>query len=132
LFALKVLQHGIALDFSARALLKDKILSSALSWFSFAPCWSFGGNRLQLKAENRLLADVSSALRSIQLTMSKPSPLFKSLQAKETLLQALIESEQVRLSVWLYPLNDPRDAVLSSKPIGPTEVIQPQCHNDFC
>lgn len=124
LFALKVLKHGIGLDFNTRILLKDKIISAALSWFSFAPCWSFGGNRLQLKAENRLLADVSSTLRSTQLATPKPSPLFKSIQAKETLLQALIESEQVRLSVWLHPLNDPRDGTLSNQNKGPTEVSE--------
>jgi hypothetical protein len=37
----------------------------------------------------------------------KPASFMKSLQAKESLLQALIESEQVRLNVWLHPLGDP-------------------------
>jgi phosphatidylinositol 4-kinase len=107
LFGLKVLRHSIAINFSARCLLKDKILSAALSWFAFAPCWSFGGNRLQLKSETRLLSDVSTALRNVQMVGEKPTPFMKSLQAKESLLQALIESEQVRLNVWLHPLGDP-------------------------
>jgi phosphatidylinositol 4-kinase len=107
LFGLKVLRHSIAINFSARCLLKDKILSAALSWFTFAPCWSFGGNRLQLKSETRLLSDVSTALRNVQMVGEKPMPFMKSLQAKESLLQALIESEQVRLNVWLHPLGDP-------------------------
>ncbi|KAK6587321.1 hypothetical protein PZA11_000611 [Diplocarpon coronariae] len=72
LFALKVLRYSIALPFSARCLLKDRILSAALTWFNFAPCWSFGGNRLQLKAETRLLADVLSALRSVHMPVSEP------------------------------------------------------------
>lgn len=114
LFALKVLRHSIGLSFSARCFLKDRILSAALSWFSFAPCWSFGGNRLQLKSEMRLLTDVSNALKSVQMTVDKQTTLMKSLKAKEALLEALIENEQSRLSVWLYPLSEPRDVSIAA------------------
>ena len=123
LFGLKVLRHSTATDVLSRFRMKDQILSAALSWFSFAPRWSFGGNRLQLKAETRLLADVSTALRNVAMTPQMPTALTKSLQAKETLLQVLIESEQVRLAVWLYPLNESREVNipnLTSK--GPTEA----------
>jgi phosphatidylinositol 4-kinase len=123
LFGLKVLRHSTAIDSNSKARLKDQILSAALSWFHFAPSWSFGGNRLQLKAETRLLADVSAALLNVALTTQKPTSLSKSLQAKEALLQVLIESEQVRLAVWLYPLNEVRDVnvpIQTSK--GPTEA----------
>lgn len=123
LFALKVLRHSIALPFNSRCSLKDRILTAALTWFTFAPCWSFGGNRLQLKAETRLLADVSAALKNVQMTGDKPTPLLKSIQGKESLLQMLIESELVRLSVWLHPLNEGREShspTAMSK--GPTEA----------
>jgi phosphatidylinositol 4-kinase len=124
LFGLKVLRHSIGLDFGTRCLLKDRILSSALNWFSFPPRWSFGGNRLQLKAETRLLADVSIALRNVQIVADKPAALMKSMQAKESLLQALIESELSRLAVWLYPLSDPREGYLSNQGgKGPAEVF---------
>jgi phosphatidylinositol 4-kinase len=123
LFGLKVLRHSTAIDYPSRYRMKDQILSAALSWFRFAPRWSFGGNRLQLKAETRLLADVSAALRNVAITNQKPTPLTKSLQAKEALLQALIESEQVRLAVWLYPLNESRELHLPNQTSkGPTEV----------
>lgn len=123
LFGLKVLRHSTALDVPSRFLLKDRILSAALSWFTFAPRWSFGGNRLQLKAEVRLLTDVSVALRNVAMTEQKPTPLLKSLQAKESLLQTLIESEQWRLTVWLYPLHDPRETYGAGHPTKPpTEV----------
>lgn len=123
LFGLKVLRHSTALDVPSRYLLKDRILSAALSWFTFNPRWSFGGNRLQLKAEVRLLSDVSVALRNVAMTEQKPTPLLKSLQAKESLLQTLIESEQWRLTVWLYPLQDPREMYGSGHPTKPpTEV----------
>jgi phosphatidylinositol 4-kinase len=123
LFGLKVLRHSTAIDLPSRYRMKDQILSAALSWFAFAPQWSFGGNRLQLKAETRLLADVSTALRNVAMTVQKPTPLIKSLQAKEALLQVLIESEQIRLAVWLYPLNEPRDQQNSNPPPkGPSEA----------
>jgi phosphatidylinositol 4-kinase len=108
LFGLKVLRHSTALKPSFRFRLKDQLLSAALSWFTFAPCWSFGGNRLQLKAEVRLLGDVSAELRHSAFTAQKPTPLMKAIQAKEALLQALIESEESRLTVWLNPLNAPQ------------------------
>lgn len=113
----------MALELRAKCLLKDKILSAALSWFNFAPCWSFGGNRLQLKAETRLLADVLAALRMVQMADEKSSPLMKTLHAKECLLQALVESEMVRLTVWLYPLNEPKDRLaISQSPAAPSEA----------
>jgi phosphatidylinositol 4-kinase len=123
LFGLKVLRHSTAIDLPSRYKMKDQILSAALSWFAFAPRWSFGSNRLQLKAETRLLADVSSALRNVAMTTQKPTLLTKSLQAKEALLQALIESELVRLAVWLYPLNEQRDQYPPNQLLkGPSEA----------
>lgn len=129
LFGLKVLRHSTVLDIPSRYLLKDQILSAALSWFTFSPRWSFGGNRLQLKAEARLLSDVAAALRNVALGGQKPSQLSRTLQAKETLLQILLESEQTRLLVWLYPLNSARESNHLAKP--PSEVcfnVQPQVH----
>jgi phosphatidylinositol 4-kinase A len=117
LFGLKVLRHSTALDISTRYLLKDQILSAALSWFSFAPRWSFGGNKLQLKAEARLLEDVSAALRNLAMAPQQPTPLSKSLHAKESLLHILIGSEQVRLTVWLNPRNEQhRESPQAAKP----------------
>ncbi|RAL63080.1 hypothetical protein DID88_004165 [Monilinia fructigena] len=37
LFGLRVLRHTTTLDFPSKCRLKDKILSAALSWFTFAP-----------------------------------------------------------------------------------------------
>lgn len=115
LFGLKLLRFSIGLDFHARCSLKDRILSAALTWFNFAPCWSFGGNRLQLKAETRLMADVSAALDNVKMYGDKPTPLMKSLQAKDLLLTTLIESEQQRLAVWLYPVVAHRGHTVGTK-----------------
>ncbi|TAQ88857.1 hypothetical protein B7494_g2821 [Chlorociboria aeruginascens] len=123
LFGLKVMRHSTSLDFDAKCRLKDQILSAALSWFTFPPRWSFGGNRLQLKAETHLLTDVSASLRLVAITGSKPTALLKSLQAKEDLLYLLIDSELLRLIVWLYPLSEPRDAGIPTQSLkGPSEA----------
>ncbi|CAG8981691.1 hypothetical protein HYALB_00006563 [Hymenoscyphus albidus] len=122
LFSLKVMRHATALDFKSRCQLKDKILSAALTWFSFRPQWSFGGNRVQLKAETRLMADVSVALKNVQMVTQAHTPLLKLIQAKESLLQVLMETEHVRLNVWLYPLGEPRDVHGPVQLKGPTEA----------
>jgi phosphatidylinositol 4-kinase len=108
LFGLKVLRHTVALDFTSKCRLKDQLLSAALSWFNFPPGWSFGGNRLQLKSEVRLLGDVVSALRNVAITGTKSTAVLQWLQSKEDLLQILLESERTRLTVWLYPLSETR------------------------
>lgn len=109
LYGMRVLRHATTLDFPSKCRLKGKILSAALSWFTFAPRWSFGGNRLQLKAETRLLNDVVLAFRSATMVGPKPTATLKLIQAKEELLHVLIESEQIRLNVWLDPLRSGRD-----------------------
>lgn len=77
--------------------------------------WSYGGNRLQIKAETQLLADVLSALQTVSAVGIQPvSSSLKSLQAKQQLLDILIQNEQTRLMVWLFPLDHPRRHYLAS------------------
>lgn len=122
LFGLRVLRHTTTLDFPSKCRLKDKILSAALSWFTFAPRWSFGGNRLQLKAETRLLNDVVLAFKSVTLAGPKPLAMLQLMQAKEELLHILIESEQTRLNVWLDPLRQGRDIQVPVSVKAPTDA----------
>lgn len=86
--------------------------------------WSFGGNRLQIKAETRLLADVDSALRAVALVGSKTVGVCQALMTKQDLLQLLLENEQLRLVVWLYPLDHGRRHIFSSAHSGrlPSDV----------
>ena|SRR5438046_563514 len=67
--------------------------------------WSFGGNRLQIKAETHLLADVEVALRHVAHIGAQPTRTLKSLKAKDDLLIALLDNEATRLIVWLFPLD---------------------------
>lgn len=104
LFALHILKYSTSLSGPAQWCMRDKVLTAALSWFAFFPKWTFGGNRLQLKAETRLLSDVLAGLRNIPLSGKGSGDRLKSLQAKEELLTILLESEHARLAVWLDPL----------------------------
>jgi phosphatidylinositol 4-kinase len=106
LFGITVLKYSSTLSTAASWRLKDDILSAGLSWFAFAPRWSFGGNRLQLKAETKLLADVVSALRTVKFSTEQGTPKTQNVSAKEELLELLLENEQSRLKVWLYPLEE--------------------------
>ncbi|KAI2640683.1 hypothetical protein GGS26DRAFT_172568 [Hypomontagnella submonticulosa] len=106
LFSLKVLRMSTAVRALTQWRLKDKILSAGLSWFRFAPKWSFGSNLLQLKTEVRLIGDVMNALKSVSYVGAQAVGNFKVLVQKETLFQVLLESEQTRLNVWVHPLNE--------------------------
>lgn len=114
LFGLNILRNGTSIDRAARWRLKDTILSAALSWFSHPPRWSFGGNRLQIKAEVRLMADVESALRALSSLFAKAMGTMHSLATKQDLLLMLVEDEHMRLVVWLYPLDQEKRHLFSS------------------
>ena len=116
------------MGFRAQWRLKDQILDAALSWFTFAPRWTFGGNRLQLKAEMRLLSDVLVALQNVRGIGQKAVNTLTSLQPKGDLLTVLIENEQTRLSVWLDPLGNGS----SSVPKEPSEVSPAILPNTSC
>ncbi len=106
LFGLRVLKTSTTIGAVAQWRLKDSLLSAGLSWFSYAPQWSFGSNILQLKTEIRLISDVMTALKATTHIGAQTVGNIKSLVAKEMLFQLLLESEQTRLSVWVHPLND--------------------------
>ncbi|KAI1311435.1 phosphatidylinositol 3 [Xylaria venustula] len=107
LFSLKVLRVSETAGVTAQWRLKDKILSAGLSWFKFAPKWSFGSNLLQLKTEVKLINDIKTGLKAV--SHITPTHIVSGLLAvtqKESLLDILLESEQARLNVWIHPLNE--------------------------
>ena len=114
LFGLNVFRFCTGLDQAARWRMKDAILSAGLAWFSHQSRWSFGGNRLQIKAEVRLMADVHAALHAVSSTFSRPNGSLQNLTPKQELLILLLENEQMRLVVWLYPLDHGRRYFFSS------------------
>ncbi|KAI9808250.1 MAG: hypothetical protein M1825_004707 [Sarcosagium campestre] len=129
LLALTILRNATALDEVSQWRLLDQTLTAALSWFNSPPRWSFGGNRVQVKAETHLLADVEKALERVSDVFDGPPESSDRLTAKRALLNVLLANEQTRLIVWLFPLDHqtkhhftsphsarlpPNDAVLSN------------------
>ena len=104
LFGLQILKLSDDLGIAAKWRLKDRILSAALSWFSHAPRYTYGGNRLQVKAECDLMNDVENALHSISSIGATPIDALPILSTKEDLLKRLFEHEKARLQVWLSPV----------------------------
>lgn len=76
--------------------------------------WSFGGNRLQIKAETRLMEDVDVALQAVSSIGLATIDTLHSLGSKQELLLALLDHEQMRLEVWLYPLDHERRHIFPS------------------
>lgn len=103
-FALQILRYNTLLTKVGQWNLKDALLSAALSWFRHPPSWSFGGNRLQVKAEIKLMTDIQAALQLTQNIGRAEYGARKSLQPRQELLHLLLENEKARLTVWLYPI----------------------------
>ena len=125
LFGLKVLKSSSTTGVLAQWRLKDKILSAGLSWFNYAPSWSFGSNILQIKTELRLIIDVLAGIKSISYIAAHSVGSVKALQQKEQLLQILLESEQARLTVWVYPTDEGKhhqSHIMSKEGKAQTEV----------
>ena len=66
--------------------------------------WSFGGNRLQIKAETHILADVQANLDAMSKSVTV-GDVGSKLKAKQDLLSLLVSNESTRLTVWLFPLD---------------------------
>ncbi|KXT09093.1 hypothetical protein AC579_5298 [Pseudocercospora musae] len=104
LLATKILKYCTRLDSTAQWRLMDAILSAGLAWFAGPPKWSFGSNKLQVKAEKKLLDDIAGMLGSMENIGNKTSRALPSLVQKQKLLLELIRHELGKLSVWSAPL----------------------------
>ncbi|KKY13877.1 putative phosphatidylinositol 3-kinase 3 [Diplodia seriata] len=125
LLGLRILQYSTGSNTSGQWRLKDRILSAALAWFKERPRWSFGGNRLQIKAEAQVLVDIHNALQNVTGIGLNTNGPRKSLHAKQELLLLLLASEHQRLMVWLFPLEQDRRLHLMPGHSGkaPTDAV---------
>ncbi|MCJ1464699.1 phosphatidylinositol-4- kinase [Pseudocyphellaria aurata] len=123
LFSLNFLKYCTRLNQAAQWRLKDATLSAALAWFSHQPRWSFGGNRLQIKAEARLMTDVETALRAVTPIGHQNFGTLHSLGSKQELLLLLLDNEKFRLEVWLYPLDHERKHLFTSGNASKTPLV---------
>ncbi|KAF2645449.1 hypothetical protein P280DRAFT_513356 [Massarina eburnea CBS 473.64] len=105
LLGLRIVRHCITLPNAIKWRLLDRVLTVGLAWFAKAPEWSFGGNRLQIKAETHVLSDIQVYLDIIAKVGPTPEGSLKSLKHKQDLLSLLLSNEQTRLMVWLFPLD---------------------------
>ena len=103
LFSLRVVRLSTCLNKLSQWKMKDLILSVGLGWFAKPPRWSFGGNRLQIKAEVQVMQDVLAQLQLSRTPILPASATRKDPLQKQELLEALLTSEIVRLNVWLSP-----------------------------
>jgi phosphatidylinositol 4-kinase len=120
LLALDFLKLSTRIDPAAQWRLKDAILSAGLAWFATPPLWSYGSNKLQLKAEVKLLSDITRALQRVSSIGTRSHATMCSLQNKEELLQLLLAHESQRLAVWINPLVSDARAIA-----GPGQQGQP-------
>ncbi|SMY25819.1 unnamed protein product [Zymoseptoria tritici ST99CH_1A5] len=104
LLALKVLKYSTHISSASQWRLKDAILSGGLSWFATAPKYSYGSNRLQMRAEKKLLMDVSPTIDDLGGVGEKATKALPSLRQKAALLSQLLTHEIGRLTVWIAPL----------------------------
>ena len=70
------------------------------------------------------MADVETALRAVSSLFAKDTGYLHSLSDKQELLSLLLENEQSRLIVWLYPLDHEKRHIFSSGHSGkvPSDV----------
>lgn len=104
LFALRLLKFSTCFTKLSLWSFKDRAISIGLHWFKMPPAWSFGGNRLQVKAEIQIMQGVQGLLQQTRQIGISTSSSRKDTPQKLQLLELLLESEITRLSVWLFPL----------------------------
>lgn len=123
-FGFRLIQ-GSRLDGLVEFQLRDALYRMAFAWFAGRPEWSFGSNRLQVRAEMQLFSELLDVLRADQLRASfvitsfppaiasvrlpgqlSVSEAIRTFSDRRTLLQLLVESELSRFAVWANPLAD--------------------------
>jgi phosphatidylinositol 4-kinase A len=116
LLALRMLRFNTCLTKVSLWRLKDQTLSAALRWFNQPPAWSFGGNRIQLKAEVKVMQDILITLQNAKHIGASTSANRRSLQQRQELLEVLLANEINRLNVWLHPVEGPNAYRTMSEP----------------
>ena len=104
LFALRLLRTSTCFTKIALWQFRDLTISTGLRWFTSPPAWSFGGNRLQMKAEVEVMQEVLKLLPQTKGLGTNTSANRKEPVQKEQLLEHLLDNEITRLNVWLHPM----------------------------
>ncbi|KZO97923.1 atypical/PIKK/PI4K protein kinase [Calocera viscosa TUFC12733] len=126
LFGFEVLKSS-RMDTYTELKMREELYGAAFSWFAVRPQWSFGGDRVQIDADIKILQEFSRVIFSdgirgdhltTSLSTSHPGfcmPGASSLaeyavqhKNRNELLRLLVENEIQRLIVWVNPANDLR------------------------
>ncbi|KAK9466528.1 hypothetical protein V1512DRAFT_171225 [Lipomyces arxii] len=101
LFSLQLLEGHNNLSSQRSTYFKNLTLTAALTWFAKPATYPFGGNRLHLKSEFRLLLKVYHLVKNITVKGPEKNLL---LDVKRELLMQFLENEVYAMSIWLEPL----------------------------
>ncbi|EJU05379.1 atypical/PIKK/PI4K protein kinase [Dacryopinax primogenitus] len=124
LFGFEVLKSS-RMDTYTELKMREELYAAAFSWFAARPQWSFGGDRVQIDADTKIMQEFSRVIHSdgirgdhltTSLSTSHPGfcmPGHASLaeyaaqhKNRNELLRLLVENEIARLIVWANPTND--------------------------
>ncbi|KZT60454.1 hypothetical protein CALCODRAFT_119134 [Calocera cornea HHB12733] len=124
LFGFEVLKSS-RMDTYTELKMREELYGAAFSWFGVRPLWSFGGDRVQIDADIKILQEFSRVIHTdgirgdhltTSLSTSHPGfcmPGASSLaeyavqhKNRNELLRLLVENEIQRLIVWVNPTND--------------------------
>ncbi|GAA5971211.1 hypothetical protein JCM21900_000619 [Sporobolomyces salmonicolor] len=134
-FGFCILQ-GSEIESVAEHNLRTKLYGATLDWFAARPTWSFGTNRIQLKADLQAVEELAAVIQadapSFAFTVSStaveggssvlPHRLTfarakEEHKVRQQLLKVLLDDEADRLRLWLNPLQDPkRGPMVSAQP----------------
>ncbi|KAG0655552.1 phosphatidylinositol-4- kinase [Rhodotorula mucilaginosa] len=126
-------REGTRLESATEYSLRSELYNAAFGWFSVKPTFTFGSNRIQLRADlqaiDELLGSVTSDVIGLDATVTSfhdvafarlpgfalASKQREEHQSRQRLLRILLEDEADRLRLWLNPLLDPKRGLPSAE-----------------
>ncbi|GAA5978734.1 hypothetical protein JCM10908_004462 [Rhodotorula pacifica] len=136
------LLQGTQLESATESVFRSGLYNAAFGWFSVKPTFTFGNNRIQLRADlqavDELLGSVSSDVAGFDMIATSFRDLaFARLpafgtssrqreqhQLRQRLLRILLEDEANRLRLWLNPLLDPKRGAVPDNDLHDVEELR--------
>ncbi|ORY78396.1 hypothetical protein BCR35DRAFT_304996 [Leucosporidium creatinivorum] len=131
-FGFCVLQ-GSQLESSIEFNLRASLYNAALSWFAIPPGWTYGSNRIQLKADLQAVEELQAAIKSDSPSYGYIASSGSSLRSlpgrfsvssavalhnnRTHLLLTLLENEADRIKLWINPMMDAKRGPVPSRSV---------------
>ncbi|GAA6029504.1 hypothetical protein JCM8097_003711 [Rhodosporidiobolus ruineniae] len=139
-FGFCILQ-GTRFESVAEYNFRNKLYDAVLQWFSHTPLWSFGSNRIQLKADlqaiDELLSVIAADVPAFDSIASASDDRASSLpgrisigsakehhRLRQQLVKVLLNDEADRVRLWINPLQDGKRGPLMSGEVPATEELR--------